>query len=385
MNNNTICVITSTHNPFDTRIFHKECYSLVNAGFSVTLMAPTDKGEKTVNGILIRGFGKLSSRWMRIVNLVKIAAMAVSIDARIYHVHEPELLLLLPILKLFKRRARFIYDVHENYSDAILSDEKHWVPNFLKPVLAGVSNAIEKVLSRSADLVVAASPDIEERFTHHKTMSVRNFAPLHVFNAVLADKREKQGTNTDIAFVYTGSLTRTRGILEIVKALELIPENHPVTFMVTGWFHDQALRREVELLPAFKRVQFLGRLTRYEEMVAAISGARAALVCFHHDPNLDNAVERSNKLFEYMGLGIPLIISKIPGWAAMVDKYDCGKTVDPLDPKDIAEKMIWLATHPDEAARMGENGKRAVAEHYSWEQEGARLVAAYHQLLGDTV
>ena len=381
LKNNTICVITSNHNPFDTRIFHKECYSLTKAGYSVVLLAPVDGPEKIVNGITVKGFGKLASRSARILNLFRIAALALRSKAVAYHVHESELLLLLPLLRVARPGARFIYDVHENYADAILSGEKYWVPTRWKTVLAHTFNVVEKFMARFADLVVAASPDIEQNFKHHTTMSVRNFAPTHILNTVAADPQKEKPL--DIEFVYTGSLTPERGIIEIIKALEIIPQSAPVTFKVTGWFHDQAFKRQVESQKGFARMRFLGRFDRYEAMVGAVAGARAAMMCFHPDPNLDNAAERSNKLFEYMGLGIPLIISDTPGWSEIITKYNCGITVDPQDPADIAEKMLFMVTNPEKAALMGENGKAAVAAHYCWETEGAALVKAYQKLLGE--
>jgi glycosyltransferase involved in cell wall biosynthesis len=382
MHKNAVCVITSTHHPFDTRIFHKEIYSLTAAGYAVTLIAPVDEPVRIDNGVSIWGFGRLSSRYARVGNLAAIGRLAIRCDAAVYHVHEPELLLLLPLLRILRPGTRFIYDVHENYADAIMSEEKHWIPKRLKPFIAGFCNGVEKCISHFADLVVVAAPDIGHRFKHHRTVVVRNFAPMHCLSAAIADAPAKK--SGPIEFVYTGSLTRTRGIIEIVKAITLLPCDPPITIKMTGWFHDSSLRKEVEALEGFKRLHFLGRLNRYGEMLDQIAGARGALVCFHPDPNLDNAVERSNKLFEYMGMGIPLVISNIPGWADMITENRCGLLVDPMNPSDIAEKLLYLATHPDEAAALGENGRAAVMRQFNWNTEGRALVEAYQSLLSET-
>ena len=39
-----------------------------------------------------------------------------------------------------------------------------------------------------------------------------------------------------------------------------------------------------------------------------------------------------------------------------------------LDPQAIARAIEYLIIHSEEARRMGESGRRAVAEKYNWER-----------------
>lgn len=380
MNQRQIVYITSSHNPFDTRIFQKECHSLTSAGFSVTLIAPWHQKKTTQNNVTVIGFKKAASRLGRLIKLMTVFFIAIKLPAQAYHVHEPELLALLPLFRIFRKQARFIYDVHENYADAIISPEKHWIPLFVKPWLAGFINAIEKALARSADLVVAAAPDIEERFSRCSTISVRNFAPMHLIDPAFAAKNQKPDAGK-FEIVYTGSLTRTRGILEIVQSLSLIDPSIDITFKVSGWFYEKELQEQVEAEPGYKKVMFLGRIPDFKDMLKAIANADVAMMCFHPDPNLDNSVERSNKLFEYLGLGIPVIVSNLPVWSEMITRYQCGLTVDPLRPDDIAEKITIMAQDRIRFAEYGMNGRNAVLQYFNWETEGKKLVDAYNQLL----
>jgi len=49
--------------------------------------------------------------------------------------------------------------------------------------------------------------------------------------------------------------------------------------------------------------------------------------------------------------------------------------------EEITQAIEYLITHPEEARRMGENGRRAVEEKYNWEKEAQKLLALYEQLL----
>ena len=53
-----ICHITTAHDPFDDRVFHKECKSLAaNGGFEVYLIARHDSGE-TIDGVRLLGIAR---------------------------------------------------------------------------------------------------------------------------------------------------------------------------------------------------------------------------------------------------------------------------------------------------------------------------------------
>ena len=54
--------------------------------------------------------------------------------------------------------------------------------------------------------------------------------------------------------------------------------------------------------------------------------------------------------------------------------------VDPLDPVAIAEAIDYLITHPEDAERMGRNGRRAVDNMYNWEHEYQKLLTFYDSI-----
>lgn len=66
INNKTpkVCILTSVHSAFDTRIFHKEAKTLVKAGYDVTLIAQHDKDE-VIDGVKIIALPKPRNRLVR--------------------------------------------------------------------------------------------------------------------------------------------------------------------------------------------------------------------------------------------------------------------------------------------------------------------------------
>ena len=60
-----VCILTTVHKPFDTRIFHKEAKTLAQFGYHVTLIVPHNKNE-IVDGVKIIALLKARNRFVRI-------------------------------------------------------------------------------------------------------------------------------------------------------------------------------------------------------------------------------------------------------------------------------------------------------------------------------
>jgi len=89
-----------------------------------------------------------------------------------------------------------------------------------------------------------------------------------------------------------------------------------------------------------------------------------------------------NKIFEYMAAALPIVASNFPLWKEIIEGNHCGICVNPLDPKEIARVIEYLIEHPEEAKKMGENGRKAVLEKYNWENESKKLLDVYKGLSG---
>jgi glycosyltransferase involved in cell wall biosynthesis len=365
-----ICHMTSVHPPFDIRIFHKECRTLSQAGYQVVLIAPHDQ-EEEVDGVRIRALSKPKSRVERMtqtqLQLYKEARMQ---DADIFHFHDLELLPAGLLLKL--RGKRVIYDVHEDYSQALLSRE--WIPSWLRRLIAQMVACGEWLGAKFFDGVIAATPHIARRFPTIKTITVQNFPLLNqsMSNPIIPyQQREK-------IVAYVGVVSALRGAKEMVEAMALLPPRLNVRLKIAGIFNPVGSEDEARRSPGWERVDFLG-WQRHEEAMAVLGKARMGLVLFHPVPNHTEA--QPNKLFEYMSAGIPVVASDFPLWREIIEKIGCGFLVNPLDPEAIAKAIQWLIEHPTEAEEMGEKGQEAIREHYNWDVEAKNLLGLYENLL----
>lgn len=365
-----VCIITTVHQPFDTRIFHKQAKTLVQAGYDVTLIAQHENDEM-VDGVKIIALPKPRNRLARIFGLTwRAFTSALSQSAEVYHFHDPELIPCWLLIEVF-RRSKVIYDVHEDVPRQILS--KHWIPGPLRRITAWCAEAVEAVSARFFDRIVAATPAIACRFPADKTVVVQNFPKLEeleVSNPIPYTQR--------LPIVsYVGGITQIRGIEEMIQAIGLLPSAVGARLALAGSFTPTELEQKLRCWSEWERVDFLGWQSR-EGVKKILSESKIGLVTLHPIPNYLDSYPV--KLFEYMSFGIPVIASDFPLWREIVEGTGCGLLVDPLNPEEIAKAILWLLQHPDEAQAMGERGREAVLTKYNWSIEEKKLLEMYREL-----
>jgi glycosyltransferase involved in cell wall biosynthesis len=366
-----VCIFTTGHGAFDTRIFHKQAITLVKAGYDVTIIARNDKDE-VVDGVKIVAISRSRNRFQRMFMFTfHILYLALKQKADIYHFHDSELLPIGFLLRILTN-AKVIYDIHEDYPGAIRS--KSWIPIFMRSFLSKLYSFAEKTGLLVLSGIVVAGDDILTHFPKSsKVALVRNYPRIDKIKPV---SRENKSQENAIVLIYIGAMGKKRGIEEIVAAVNTL--NGRAKLILLGSFPDPQFESEIREC-AGDGVQLVGRVP-YDEVFHFMSQADVGLVCFHPSPNNIAAASRNNKLFEYMAAGLPVISSNFPAWSEIVDGDNCGATVDSMSSQDICAAIERLAENIELVREMGQNGRKAVLEKYNWELESHKLLRLYRGL-----
>lgn len=363
--------LTTAHSANDVRIFHKECCSLVEAGYDVTLVCPSDSSNSN-KGVCVDSIPVPKSRRERMTRTIYQARYA-ALDhkADLYHFHDPELIRIAPRLK--RSGAKVVYDSHEDVRAQITT--KGWVPRWARGAVACGFGIFEDYAASRLDAIVAATPYIAKRFPIAKTVVVNNYPLIEEIINCDFDYTDRRPT-----IAYVGGISRIRGALEMVHAVDIVRKHYysNISLTLVGGLESSALQGELINLPGWDYVEYMGQQPR-DKALDCVRRARVGLVLFHPAPN--HEYSQPNKLFEYMACGTPVVASHFPYWRDIVEGVSCGLLVDPQDPWEIAEAIKWLLDHPDEAAAMGRRGREAVVRKYNWESQVPTLLRLYEQLL----
>src|SRR5438309_4047933 len=368
-----VCHLTSVHPAYDTRIFEKECLSLVKAGYDVHLVAPAAQSSRH-RGVSIAAVPPARGRLRRVtVTTTRVLWRALQLRAAVYHFHDPELIPVGLLLRALGKHV--IYDVHEDVPADIL--DKHYLARGVRVALSRIVDIGERAAARFFTRILAATPAIARRFPPSRCALVQNFP---AWAEIATPTGTAYSTRPGLPVVtYVGLLQEIRGIAEMVRAIETLAARTQVRFVLAGRFDTSSLETRTRAAPGWQYVDYRGVIPR-AMVPQVLAEARVGLVLFHPTPN--HIESQPNKLFDYMAAGLPVVASRFPLWCDIVAGSRCGLLVDPLDPMAIAAAIDWLLTHPAEAEAMGARGREAVRERFNWPREEAMLLDCYARLCG---
>lgn len=365
-----IAHLTSAHTRYDTRIFLKMARSLAAAGYTAALVVADGQGDGCRDGVDILDVGKARGRLGRMMGTTRrVVDRAITLDADLYHIHDPELLP--AALRLKRLGKRVIFDAHEDLPRQILS-KPYLHPAVRRPISA-VMAGFERFACRRLDHVVGATPAITDKF------AAMGVPASNINNYPILGELESEAVAGEKAreVCYVGGIGAIRGIAQVILAMGL--SDAGTRLNLAGTFPEHQLKARLQQDAGWHRVNELGFLDR-NQVRDVLGRSVAGLVTFLPEPN--HIESQPNKMFEYMSAGLPVIASNFPLWREIIEGSACGICVDPLDPPAIAAAIDRLVDNPDLARQMGENGRKAVQERYNWGQEEKKLLALYESLLG---
>jgi glycosyltransferase involved in cell wall biosynthesis len=362
---------TSGHLMPDVRIFHKECRTLVEAGYRVTVVVRHPKDE-VLNGVRIVAI-KSDNYRSRLERLTKIISNVYRATAReraaIYHFHDPELILAGLLLKL--RGRKVIYDAHESFSRKLMS--KPWIPRVLRPLVANCYKWLERLICRAFDHVIAADRTTAADFPGSRVTVVANYP---IITEIQRRAIHQKTTPNRFVLVYAGGLERDRGVQVMLDVAELLGDG--IELRLLGRWFDPA---EEERASRMGNVTYLG-FRPLNELYQEMMNADLGLVLLQPVPAYLYASENTNKIFEYMSCALPVVASDFPAFKTLLTQAQCGVWVDPANPAAIVEAIEHLLGDRELRERMGRNGRNAVLHNYNWDAERGKLLAVYQGLVG---
>ena len=370
--------------PPDIRV-EKEASVLSAAGHEVFLLTTDRDGgppAETVGDIRVRRYparaGFVASKSSAVVNLAtwnsplwkrSIAGYVASEAIDVLHVHD------LPAVRSAVSVARevgipVVFDMHENYTAAVgfwprtrsarlfqtparYRSYERWAVNAVDRVVCVVDEAAQRVRE------LGASPE-----------------RVVVFGNVDRPVEPCERTpHEGFVAAYAGGFGPHRGLETLVRAMPELTAMVPGARLVLmgGGTGEGELRELVVALGLRDEVEFTGWVDE-DTMRKRLCAADVGTVPHVRNDHTDSTVP--HKLFQYMAMGLPVVVSDCAPLARIVTETGAGRVFESQDSHGLACALAALAD-PAAAGKAANAGLAAVADRYNLEREGERLLAMY--------
>jgi glycosyltransferase involved in cell wall biosynthesis len=117
-----------------------------------------------------------------------------------------------------------------------------------------------------------------------------------------------------------------------------------------------------------------------QEVIGILRRSHLALICTWDHPF--QRMVLANKIFDYMASGTPIVAAARGEMADLIATADCGWSVDPERPEELAELIRSISRMPADALRQkGANGRAHVLQHYRRDRLADRLLDSFLEVL----
>lgn len=383
--------------PPDIRV-EKEASTLAGEEHEVHLLVERNRGEavdEIVKGMnLYRGIeiGSLrdklyrytfsftfkSGMWRR-----AISEFAARRGVELLHVHD------LPLVGEAVRvggslGVPVIADLHENYPAGL----QVWYTNSLKKKTIYKLDRwakYERDVLMEVDAVIVV---IEESKKRIMSLGIPEEKIFVVPNTASSDRKDipvdpviLERYRDHFTLSYVGGFAPHRGLDIVIRALPLVAKSVPSIKLVLVGGRNPSYRKYIERLAkelgCFEMVEMTGWLP-FEKIWSYIEASDVCLVPHTRNPHTDTTIP--HKVFQYMMLGKPVIVSDCPPLKRVIEESGGGFSYKHDDPSGLAEKIIDLYGDGELRKRLSDNGKKAFNEKFNWEATSLELKDLYSRI-----
>lgn len=373
---NHVCFLSSAFGREDPLMVYRQGISLVQAGYKVSYILCDGLPSENRNGIEMISVSEKKASTKERAKKDGAAIKQYIIDnnytADVFQVSE---LILIPLgLWLKKKGYKVVFNLREYYPE-------YYALRFRNSLLhKTVRFALEKYFRyamKRFDGLFNCMPEMTDYI--RKVMPCRYFEDVANYPIVNKDfsLTFEEYSKRDNIISYFGTIYDISCQEEFLDAIEQIPD---IQYLLAGVMSDE-YKAKLTAKEGWKKVTFKNGFTR-EELPGIINCSVMGNVM--KDFNMTETPQGSYsiiKIFETMEAAVPIILAKVPLYESMVEKYNCGICCDPHNVEEIKNAIQYLLNHKKEAYEMGQNGRKAVIEEYSWDIDSKKYIRVFDELI----
>lgn len=246
-------------------------------------------------------------------------------------VHAPELLPLTLLWQALGPNRRFLYDVRENYALNIRTQRVY--PAWLRGLLAAAVRGLETVAAHYASRIFLAERSYAEELPFARpectTILENKYQPVGAGQPRTTPVKLAPGQPLEL--LYSGTISELNGVFDAItftQALRTVWSETHLTIIGFAQQPELLQRLQAAIAATNGAVTLLGgdKPVPHAQIVVAIGRSQVGLLPYQPHPSSWRCIP--TKLFEYLALGLPVVIPNNALWRVLVAKNQAGIVAD---------------------------------------------------------
>lgn len=267
-----------------------------------------------------------------------------------------------------------IMDMAEPYPEAMRVWKKYNENPFLRFAVHTLKlpDYIEKDAVDKADGIIVVCEENKRRIMDLYSTTEQKLCIAH--NTPFAEdfiSVQKGVSENPHIFGYHGYLTNDRGLDNFIRGFEIAHAKFPhIGLIISGTGpEEQDLRNIAAQTKCSNAITFTGAYVA-DDLPRLYSEIDFGITPYRVNGFIDNTI--SNKNFDYLLCGKPMLVSRAKALIRLIDETKAGIAVDCEQHETIAQGIEHIL-HSD-AATMAKNGMAYAEKHYLWQYDEERMI-----------
>ncbi len=286
-----------------------------------------------------------------------------------------------------KHKLPLVLDLHENYPAAVRNYQ--WTKKIPGNVIAraGRWKKIEGRLLKLADRIIVLSDHYRDQLcAQYPQLNSKHFAvypnvpdPEKLLSYPVGENPLPHPESNWL--FYFGVIGERRGVYTAIDAVKKLREQgHDVRLLLAGNVNkaEQAIFNERIHHPEVRDFVLHKPWIDISEFPTYAKACTAGLSPIFKGEQHDIGV--ANKVFQYMLMGLPVIVSDSAAQEAIVKENECGVVFESRDVADAAKAIEKLLSNEAARSEIGEKGVKAVQDRFNLNNAGTNLTRLYSKI-----
>lgn len=265
------------------------------------------------------------------------------------------------------RHCRFIY-----YSQDIWPQVGIVNKRMSNPIITKILKVVNRFLYDKSTQIIVPGRDMKKRLEEenlipfHKIEIVENWVDP---NKIFPIKREdniflrKHSLENKFVVMYSGNIGLSQDLENVAYLADSLKEINDIFFILIGEgaYKERLINMSISL--ELKNIEFLNYQEK-KDLKFSLNAAHIHLIPLKKGMK---GIIVPSKAYGIMAAGKPFIaaVDEDSEIDKIVKEFCCGIVVKPSDVEELKNAVLWAFNNKDKIEKMGENGRKALENHYS--------------------